>query len=116
MDSDPRDSVRVGVPGNMRSTRTNDGLPSANFFSMFFPLRNNKQIAEPEQLLAARTYYYSAMFILVLKVVRRIPGGLARIVNTDVFRMALLLINIGNISENSLLTAGMRRYSWEMLR
>ena len=97
------DYLRIAVPGNLRSTQSNDGIPAANFFSMMFPARNSEQIADPDTLLEsihqevrqARTDYYFATFIFALKVIRMIPGGLKRMLHADKCQATMLFTNVG---------------------
>ncbi len=100
--------IRIAVPGNLRATRVNDGIPAANFFSMTFPVRNPSQIKDHDALLRSvhkevqdgRKCFYFATFYLCLKVVRKLPGLLKRMVNVAHCQTTLLLTNLGRaISE-----------------
>lgn len=99
----PEEYFRIAVPGDTRPRNTERLIPAANFFSMIFPLKNAKQIANEDRLLqeihedvrSARKDYFLAIFRLSLKVLRRIPGGLQREVNADKCHVTMLLTNVG---------------------
>lgn len=101
---DPNGNIRIAIPGDLRSTRSNVGFPAANFFSMIFPHKNAEQIAEQDRLLAviheevksARNDYFLAIFRLSLKILRRIPGRLQREVNLNKCHATILLTNVGS--------------------
>lgn len=98
------DYLRIAVPGNIRSMKSNDGLPAANFFSMTFPARRSEQIEDHPALLESvhqemrrsRTDCYFAAFIVILKSLRVIPGALERMVNASKCQASLLLTNVGD--------------------
>lgn len=99
----PEQDIRIAVPGDLRSTQNNSGFPAGNFFSMIFPHKNAKQIADEDGLLqwihqevkSARTDYFLAIFRLSLKFLRLIPGQLEREANTNQCNTTLLLTNVG---------------------
>jgi hypothetical protein len=70
---------------------------------MMFPARNSEQIADPDTLLEsihqevrqARTDYYFATFIFALEVIRKIPGGLKRMLHADKCQATMLFTNVG---------------------
>lgn len=97
------DYFRIAVPGNIRSTKSNDGMPAANFFSMIFPARRSSQIEDQSGLLESvhkevsesRANCYFAAFIVILKALRIIPGVLERMVNAPKCQATMLLTNVG---------------------
>lgn len=101
---DAEECLRIAIPGNLRSSRSNDGFPAANFFSMTFPLRRTADLqctetlmqSLQEQIKAARDNYYFATFFLILKTLSFVPGALSRMVNVDECQATLLLTNLGN--------------------
>lgn len=99
------DFIRIAIPGNMRVRETSHKIPAANFFSMTFPAANGLQSQDASALLNriqqeisnARTEYYFATFLFGLKVARKIPGGLKRILKPDKCQASLLLTNVGHV-------------------
>jgi hypothetical protein len=100
----PDDHIRIAIPGNQRSSRSNARCPAANFFSMIFPSRTGLQMRDQdrqlrsvhEEIREGRTGYHFAVFIFCLKLLRLIPGGIERNVKADKCLTTLLLTNFGD--------------------
>lgn len=99
--------TRVMVPMSLRKP-IHDGIPAANVVSSIFLDRTKKQMSGTRDELMygihremewVKKHDQKYVFILVLKIVSKIPGGLRLVLNSKKCRSTGVLSNLGRVME-----------------
>ena len=100
--SDRDDWLRLSVPMNLR-TENDRQLPATNVVSLIFLDRRKRHFADPMRLLAGihremqriKRLRLGLTFVLSLRLMKLLPGGIARTVETDRCQSTCVFSNLG---------------------